>query len=66
VVGRRSWVVILGPALGDDGGLQPAHPAAALLDSIAMINYDVPRIDWKLADVEAEIAPGIIAIPDLW
>ena len=27
------------------------------------INYDDPRIDWRLADGDAEIAPGITAIP---
>jgi glyoxylase-like metal-dependent hydrolase (beta-lactamase superfamily II) len=31
--------------------------------AFARVDYDDPRIDWKLADGEAEIAPGITAIP---
>jgi N-acyl homoserine lactone hydrolase len=31
--------------------------------AMARIDYDDPRIDWQLADGEAEIAPGITAIP---
>ncbi|WP_458689954.1 N-acyl homoserine lactonase family protein [Nocardia tengchongensis] len=36
---------------------EPEHHAMARID------YDDPRIDWRLADGEAEIAPGITAIP---
>jgi glyoxylase-like metal-dependent hydrolase (beta-lactamase superfamily II) len=32
-------------------------------DALIRVDYDDPRIDWKLADGEAEIAPGITAIP---
>jgi N-acyl homoserine lactone hydrolase len=31
--------------------------------AMARIDYDDPRIDWQFADGEAEIAPGITAIP---
>jgi N-acyl homoserine lactone hydrolase len=31
--------------------------------AIARVDFDDPRIDWQLADGEAEIAPGITAIP---
>src|SRR6478735_7304609 len=31
--------------------------------AIARIDFDDPRIDWVLADGEAEIAPGITAVP---
>jgi N-acyl homoserine lactone hydrolase len=31
--------------------------------AIARIDFDDPRIDWQLADGEAEIAPGITAVP---
>ena len=31
--------------------------------AMARIDYDDPRIDWRLADGEAEIAPGVTAIP---
>jgi len=31
--------------------------------SIARIDFDDPRIDWRLADGEAEIAPGVTAVP---
>ena len=31
--------------------------------AIARIDFDDPRIDWRLADGEAEIAPGVTAIP---
>jgi N-acyl homoserine lactone hydrolase len=30
---------------------------------IARIDFDDPRIDWRLADGEAEIAPGVTAVP---
>ena len=29
----------------------------------ARVDYDDPRIDWRLADGEVEIAPGMTAIP---
>jgi N-acyl homoserine lactone hydrolase len=31
--------------------------------AMARIDYDDPRIDWRLADGEAQIAPGVTAIP---
>jgi N-acyl homoserine lactone hydrolase len=31
--------------------------------AMARIDYDDPRIDWRLASGEAEIAPGVTAIP---
>jgi N-acyl homoserine lactone hydrolase len=31
--------------------------------AMARIDYDDPRIDWRLAEGEAEIAPGVTAIP---
>jgi glyoxylase-like metal-dependent hydrolase (beta-lactamase superfamily II) len=31
--------------------------------AICRIDFDDPRIDWRLADGEAEIAPGITAVP---
>ena len=31
--------------------------------AMARVDYDDPRIDWKLADGEAVIAPGVTAIP---
>jgi len=31
--------------------------------AIARIDFDDPNIDWQLADGEAEIAPGITAVP---
>ncbi|MCW2688492.1 MAG: lactamase, partial [Mycobacterium sp.] len=31
--------------------------------AIARIDFDDPRIDWQLADGEAEIAPGISVVP---
>src|SRR4051795_7091845 len=31
--------------------------------AFARVDYDDPRIDWQLADGEAEIAPGVTAIP---
>lgn len=31
--------------------------------ALIRVDYDDPRIDWKLADGEEEIAPGITAIP---
>jgi glyoxylase-like metal-dependent hydrolase (beta-lactamase superfamily II) len=31
--------------------------------AMARVDYDDPRIDWKLADGEAEIAPGVTVIP---
>src|SRR4051812_3164734 len=36
---------------------EPEHHA------IARIDFDDPRIEWQLADGEAEIAPGITAVP---
>jgi N-acyl homoserine lactone hydrolase len=36
---------------------EPEHNA------IARIDFDDPRIEWRLADGEAEIAPGITAVP---
>ena len=36
---------------------EPEHHA------IARIDFDDPRIDWRLADGEAEIAPGVTAVP---
>ncbi|MCW2939463.1 MAG: lactamase [Actinomycetia bacterium] len=32
-------------------------------NAICRIDFDDPRIDWRLADGEAEIAPGITAVP---
>ena len=32
-------------------------------DAILRIDFDDPRIDWRLADGEVEIAPGISAVP---
>jgi N-acyl homoserine lactone hydrolase len=32
-------------------------------NAIARIDFDDPRIEWQLADGEAEIAPGITAVP---
>lgn len=31
--------------------------------AMARVDYDDPRIDWRLADGEAEIAPGVTAVP---
>lgn len=31
--------------------------------AIFRVDFDDPRIDWRLADGEAEVAPGIIAVP---
>lgn len=31
--------------------------------SIFRVDFDDPRIDWRLADGEAEIAPGVTAVP---
>jgi glyoxylase-like metal-dependent hydrolase (beta-lactamase superfamily II) len=31
--------------------------------AFARVDYDDPRIDWRLADGEVEIAPGVTAIP---
>jgi N-acyl homoserine lactone hydrolase len=36
---------------------EPEHHA------IARIDFDDPRIDWRLADGDAEIAPGVTAVP---
>lgn len=32
-------------------------------DALIRVDYDDPRIDWRLADGEAELAPGVTAIP---
>ncbi|CAN5589716.1 N-acyl homoserine lactonase family protein [soil metagenome] len=31
--------------------------------AMARVDYDDPRIDWQLADGEAQIAPGVTAVP---
>lgn len=31
--------------------------------AMARVDYDDPRIDWRLADGEVEIAPGVTAVP---
>lgn len=36
---------------------EPEHNA------IVRVDFDDPRIDWRLADGEAEIAPGVTAVP---
>jgi len=36
---------------------------AAEAHAIFRIDFDDPRIDWRLADGEAEIAPGVTAVP---
>ncbi|CAN5465250.1 N-acyl homoserine lactonase family protein [soil metagenome] len=38
------------------------HPAPEK-NAIFRVDFDDPRIDWHLADGEAEIAPGITAVP---
>lgn len=42
------------------GMLNTAEPEK---HAMARIDYDDPRIDWRLADGETEIAPGVTAIP---
>ncbi len=44
------------PALGRDGDGPAAH-------GMFRIDYDDPVIDWRLADGEAELAPGVVAVP---
>jgi N-acyl homoserine lactone hydrolase len=38
------------------------HPEPEL-HGMARVDYDDPRIDWRLADGEAEIAPGVSVVP---
>jgi len=37
--------------------------ARAEANGIFRVDFDDPRIDWRLADGEAEIAPGVTAVP---
>jgi glyoxylase-like metal-dependent hydrolase (beta-lactamase superfamily II) len=39
-----------------------ADPARAERDAMHAIDYDHPRIDWRLADGDVELAPGVTAV----
>ena len=39
-----------------------ADPIAAERNAIFRIDFDDPRIDWRLADGDVEIAPGVTAL----
>jgi glyoxylase-like metal-dependent hydrolase (beta-lactamase superfamily II) len=39
-----------------------ADPEAAERNAIFRIDFDDPRLDWRLADGDAEIAPGVVAL----
>ena len=44
------------PALGREGDGPEQH-------GIFRVDFDDPVIDWRLADGEAELAPGVVAVP---
>ena len=47
-----------------DYGLHGGHPGdGPEQHGFIRIDYDDPRIDWRLADGEVEVAPGVVAVP---
>jgi N-acyl homoserine lactone hydrolase len=47
---------------GKELELAQADPIAAERNAIFRIDFDDPRIDWRLADGDVEIAPGVTAL----